>query len=138
MKGSSNSEAVCSGQQLIVKCSTNGSTISWKLFVPHSSKGTTKLIYATAPDNATDLKIVGGIPFQFSKTLNLSLISTIVVNGDNVTTDLDGTVLNCTRKSEGLMTTTIFVIGNGIHYMITVSIRGILLFDVHIYIGVKV
>ena len=127
--GSSKLEAVCLGEQLRVKCSTNGSTLSWKLLVPHSSEATTKLIFATDPDNATDLKVLGGIPFQFSKTLNLSLMSAVVVNGANVTSDLNGTMLNCTCETEELMTTTVLLIGNGIiliyMYMIMVSIWGI-------------
>ena len=122
-KGSSNSEAVCLGNQLTIRCSKNGSTLSWKIIIPPYSEASTKLVFATDPNNATDVKVLGGIPFEFSKTLNLSLMSAVVVDGTHVTTDLNGTMLNCTRESEGLMTTTILVIGNGIHYHYGVRIR---------------
>ena len=70
------------------------------------------LTFKTDPDNDTQVVLLGGIPFQFSKTLiNLSLMSAIVVNGSYVTSDLDGTMVSCTTASEGLMTRTILVIG---------------------------
>ena len=115
LKGSPNSEAVCFGEELTVVCHTNDSAISWSVLVPYFSEATTKAIFATDPDNVSETVLIGGIPFQFSKTLNLELMSTVVVDGANVTSKLDGTVVNCTVADEELMTTTILVIGNGIH-----------------------
>ena len=91
----SRSEAVCSGEQLEVTCRTNGSALFWRVVVPHFSEGTTKSIFATDPDNATEVVFLGGIPFQFTKTLNSSLMSAVVVSGSNVTSDLNGMMINC-------------------------------------------
>ena len=96
-------------------CHTNGSVLDWSVIVPQFVEGTTRRIYATAPDNTTELVYIGGVPFQFSKTswTNLSLMSAVVVDGANVTSELNGTIVKCTRPSEPVITTTILVIGNG-------------------------
>ena len=116
LKGSTYSKTVCSGKQLEVTCQTNGSVLSWSIHVPQFSEGTNKAIFETDPDNVTEVVFLGGIPFQFTKTvtLNSPLMSAVVVDGVNVTSYLNGTMVNCTGVNQTLMSTTILVIGNGI------------------------
>ena len=115
---------MCSGEQLALSCHTNGLSLSWNVYVPGVTGWTRTFFFATNPENLTKVVDIEGVTFQFSKisaSLNSLLISKAVVNGDNVTSVLNGTEVNCTQGTEGLMTTTIFVVGEGICTVIMVS-----------------
>ena len=95
----------------MVTCQTNETIIIWEAFVPLLSDWLRRLIVAVEPDGI-EVAVVGGIPFQLFKISTSPLVSNLIVNSSHVTIDLNGTVINCTKGREEVISTTILIIGN--------------------------
>ena len=106
---------MCLGGRLELTCSTNASLMQWSVTVPrYELTETRRLQYSGTARRATSI-IIGSITFNISRTLDesmaLPLISTIITN--SVTTDINGTLVNCSELGTNTqLTTRIHIIGS--------------------------
>ena len=104
---------VCEGEEFHQTCSTNGSTVVWRITIPASNNIRHSIFVSQSrpqpdPPNFTD----NGVHFEISKSSNSShaIVSTVLIR--NVTTYLNGTTVNCSMSS-GTYSTIINVIKAG-------------------------
>ena len=90
---------MCTGERLVLTCSTNASLMQWSVTVPRYGTTETRLLqYSGTAQRATPI-VIGSITFDISRmldeSLTLPLVSTII--SDGVTTDVNGTMVICSE-----------------------------------------
>ena len=99
--------SVCPGGQLVLTCHTNETVLRWTFsFRPSESRSTS----SSDSSNSTAPLIINETTLRILRTSISPLTSTLFI--DNVTADLNGTMIFCSYRG-GNSTTIIHVIGEG-------------------------
>ena len=105
--------SACHGDQLTLTCHTtpNMTLLQWTLTIPDRPAPDIRFLSSSGSTQNVLPLIVGQTVFQFLRISISPLISTMVIN--NVSTNVNGTRVECSYSGEVMETTTINVIGNG-------------------------
>ena len=95
---------VCPGEQLTFVCSTNRSFVQWNVTVFRSGQSIsrTRLVPSVGAPFTSSV-VVDMVPFHITRVGSLPLTTTLTIT--NVSTDLNGTRVNCTDIGSSLAET---------------------------------
>ena len=118
---SSGAVLMCMGEQLTFICTTDREFIEWNVTVLHLEERSSRTRLVLTQTLVTRPLVINMMIFDITRISiigSLSLISTLTVA--NVTTDVNGTEMNCTDIGNSLAETsssvaTVYVIPNGIN-----------------------
>ena len=113
---------MCPGGQLNLTClgGPDETLLTWSLIFPSSSNPDVRFISSRGTaESARSTFTLGQTVFQFSRTSTSPLISLIII--ENMTSELNGTRVNCSDSNIMILTTVINIYGNG---RVIVSVPG--------------